>query len=52
LILLRRDGRAVHWWETAVPLTLAIIFAIIELSAVSILRWNLTGTMVGIPGLN
>jgi len=51
LILLRRDGRVVNWWETAVPLILGILFAIIELSAVSIIRFNLTGTMTGIPGL-
>ncbi len=52
LILLRQDGKGTRWWETAVPLIIGILFAIIELSAISLLRWNLTGTMIGIPGLS
>ncbi len=51
LILLRRDGRATRWRETAVPLILGTLLAIIELSAISVIRFNLTGTMIGLPGL-
>ncbi len=51
LILLRRDGRAESWRETAVPLLISFILALIEISAVSIVRFNLTGTMTGFPGL-
>ncbi len=51
LILLRRDGRAESWRETAVPLFISFILALIEISAVSIVRFNLTGTMTGFPGL-
>jgi len=34
-----------------VPLLIGLLFAIIEISAVSLLRFNLTGTMTGFPGL-
>lgn len=51
LILLRRDGRAESWRETAVPLLISFVLALIEISAVSIVRLNLTGTMTGFPGL-
>ncbi len=51
LILLKRDGRAMRLRETAVPLTLGILFAIIELSAISIIRFSLTGIMTSLPGL-
>lgn len=51
LILLRRDGRF-HSWRAAVPvLTLGLLLALAETSAASILRYNLTGTMTGFPGL-
>ncbi len=51
LILLRRDGRAENWRQTAVPLLISLTLALVELSAVSIVRFNLTGTMTGFPGL-
>jgi uncharacterized membrane protein len=51
LILLRRDGRAERWRETAVPLLISFILALIEISIVSMVRFNLTGTMSGFPGL-
>ncbi|MCB9419113.1 MAG: DUF2085 domain-containing protein [Ardenticatenaceae bacterium] len=51
LILLRRDGRAESWRDTAVPLLISFTLALIEISAVSIVRFNLTGTMTGFPGL-
>ncbi|MBE2200205.1 MAG: DUF2085 domain-containing protein [Anaerolinea sp.] len=51
LTLLRRDGRALRWRETAVPLIIGVLFAIIELSAISFVRYHFTGTMIGFPGL-
>ena len=51
LILLRRDGRAERWRDTAVPLLISFILTLIEISVVSIVRFNLTGTMTGFPGL-
>jgi uncharacterized membrane protein len=51
LILLRRDGQAVRWQQIVLPLAVGLILAIIELSIISILRFNWTGTMTGLPGL-
>ena len=51
LILFRRDGRALNWKQTILPLTIGLILAIIELSIISTLRFNWTGTMTGLPGL-
>jgi uncharacterized membrane protein len=51
LIGARRDGRATRWRETAVPLALGLLLAILELGAISYARFSLTGTMTGFPGL-
>jgi hypothetical protein len=51
LIIFKRDGRAIRWRDTAVPLLIGLVLALIEISAVSIVRFNLTGTMTGFPGL-
>ena len=51
LLVLRRDGRAVGWRETAVPLLVGLLLAIAELSAISLVRFHFTGTMTGFPGL-
>ena len=51
LVITRRDGRVESGLETAVPMLIGLIFAIIELSTISILRLLLTGTMTGFPGL-
>lgn len=51
LIVLRRDGQAEQWSETAVPLLIGLILSLLELSAISLVRWHFTGTMTGLPGL-
>lgn len=51
LILLRRDGRAVRRVEAALPLAIGLILALTGISLVSYLRFTLTGTMTGFPGL-
>ncbi|MBK8989025.1 MAG: DUF2085 domain-containing protein [Chloroflexi bacterium] len=51
LLVLRRDGRAERAWETAVPLFIGFILALLELSAISLVRFHFTGTMTGLPGL-
>lgn len=51
LTLLKRDGRMMRWRETAVPLTIALIIAIAQVSFVTLVRLNLTGTTAGFPGL-
>jgi uncharacterized membrane protein len=51
LVLFRRDGRATMWRQTLLPLLLGFLIALVELSIISSLRFNLTGTMTGFPGL-
>jgi uncharacterized membrane protein len=51
LIIFRRDGKMERWRETAVPLTIGLTLSIIELSAISLVRYYFTGTMTGFPGL-
>lgn len=52
LMLLKRDGKAVRWQETAVPLLISFVLAILELGTITLLRLNLTGTITGFPGLS
>jgi len=51
LIILRRDAQARRWREAAVPLLIGLALAIIQISAISIFRYNWTGTMTGFPGV-
>lgn len=51
LLVLRRDGRAERWQETAVPLLIGLVLSLLELSAISLVRFHFTGTMTGFPGL-
>ncbi|WP_420627451.1 DUF2085 domain-containing protein [Candidatus Leptofilum sp.] len=51
LMLLKRDGKAVKWQETAVPLFISFGLTILELGIIVWLRFNLTGTLTGFPGL-
>jgi hypothetical protein len=51
LILSRRESLATTWRQATLPLLIGVALALIELSAISLLRFNLTGTMTGFPGL-
>jgi uncharacterized membrane protein len=51
LLVTRRDARSVRWREAAVPLIIGLALAITEIAVVSILRYSLTGTMTGFPGI-
>lgn len=51
LILTRRESLAQNWQQASLPLLIGLILAITELSAISYLRFSLTGTMTGFPGL-
>jgi len=51
LILSRRESLAITWQQASLPLLIGVALAVIELSAISLLRFNLTGTMTGFPGL-
>lgn len=51
LIALRKDGQAVRWQQAAVPLVAALALALLEIGAVAAVRFQLTGTLTGFPGL-
>jgi hypothetical protein len=51
LILSRRESLATTWRQATLPLLIGVALALTELSAISLLRFNLTGTMTGFPGL-
>lgn len=51
LLILRRDGRARRWSEVARPLLVGLVFALLQLGTISAVRFALTGTMTGFPGL-
>jgi uncharacterized membrane protein len=50
-IFLRKDGQAKRWSDAIGLLLVGMILAILELGAISIMRWNITGTMTGFPGI-
>lgn len=51
LVLFRRDGRATTWRQTLWPLLLGFVVAVVELGIIGALRFDLTGTMTGFPGI-
>jgi hypothetical protein len=51
LVLLRRDGQAISWTQALLPLFAGMLLAAVELTIISVGRWQLTGTMAGLPGL-
>lgn len=51
LTLLKRDGRAVRWQDTAVPLTICLLIAIGQLATLTFVRLTAFGTITGFPGL-
>ena len=51
LILSRRESLAITWQQASLRLLIGMTLAFTELSAISLLRFNLTGTMTGFPGL-
>lgn len=51
LVLLRRDGQAETWSQALLPLLAGFLLAILELGTISALRWTMTGTLSGFPGL-
>ncbi len=51
LVLLRRDGRARQWRDTAVPLTICLLLAIGQLGILTFIRLQAFGTITGFPGI-
>lgn len=50
LVLLRRDGRARRWQDTAVPLIICLILAMGQLGIITYVRLQAFGTITGFPG--
>ena len=50
LALLRSDGQVETWTEATSPLLAGLVLAIFELSAISDVRWTMTGTLAGFQG--
>lgn len=51
LFVLRKDGRAETTRATFLPLLAGLLLAVMQISLLSALRYQLTGTMTGFPGL-
>ncbi len=51
LTITRREAQAQNWQQASLPLFIGLTLTILELSAIGLLRFNLTGTLTGIPGL-
>jgi uncharacterized membrane protein len=50
-VIIRRDGQATTWSATIGLLLAGFVLSVLELGAISAVRWTMTGTMVGFPGL-
>jgi uncharacterized membrane protein len=50
LVFLHSDGQSETWKEAVRPLLAGLILAVMELTAVSSVRWVMTGTLTGFPG--
>jgi hypothetical protein len=51
LILTRRDARATNWQQAIKPLTIGLLLALTQIAIISFVRYSLTGTLTGLPGL-
>lgn len=51
LLIMRREGLAEHWYQAVAPLSIGLCLALAQIAAVSYVRYALTGTMTGFPGL-
>lgn len=51
LILTKRDARALTWRQTIVPIGIGLMLGLIQIGAISFVRYSFTGTLTGFPGL-
>lgn len=51
LLILRREGRAQGWKQALLPLFGGFCLAVLQIALISYLRYSLTGTMTGFPGM-
>jgi uncharacterized membrane protein len=51
LTITRREAQAATWQQASIPLLIGLTLALVEFGTIGLLRFNLTGTMTGLPGL-
>ena len=51
LIFSKRDAQATRIRQAILPVSIGLLLAFIEIGVISIIRYNLTGTLTGLPGL-
>lgn len=51
LLVTRREAQAAGWRQAMIPLSAGLGLALAQIAAVSAVRFTLTGTMTGFPGL-
>lgn len=51
LVLLKREAQADNWRQAVGPLLIGFTLAIVQIGVIGIVRFTLTGTMTGFPGL-
>lgn len=52
LILLRRENSAETWRHAALPITIGLILTLVQIAAIDLLRYWLTGTLDGLASLH
>lgn len=51
LLILRREGRVERWSQAIIPLLVGLSLALFQIAAVSYVRYTVTGTLTGFPGM-
>ena len=51
LIILKRDARYDNWRQIVLPLSIGLVLALAQLALISIVRYEVTGTLAGFPGI-
>ncbi len=51
LIATRRDARLATWRQAVTPLTIGFVLAVVQISLIAYVRFQLTGTLTGFPGI-
>jgi hypothetical protein len=51
VIVLRRENSAENWGEAIVPVSIGLVLSLIQIGAIDLIRYALTGTLGAIPSL-
>ena len=52
VVVLGRENSAEGWREAVVPVVVGVLFSLIQITAIDLVRYSLTGTLDGIPSLH